>query len=219
MTYLRTYAVLALLAMSALISVYVLLPGAREQLYEEDQLVENATVMIYLSVVACAAVGCFYVKGRYNKLVMLLFLVLGLLTSLEEMSYGERYFGFSAPYILDYKMDTVHDFFFLFFKVIKDMAEHFGFVVYVAFAAFAGLGLYVLYRSRGRILPAAKSLLRRPPFFYIFLFICLGLAALLVDLGIFKYDLLKAVEEGLEMSAALALAFGCVVAFRCQGDH
>ncbi|MGI9285439.1 MAG: hypothetical protein ACR2P1_08615 [Pseudomonadales bacterium] len=216
MIFVRTYTTLAVTILVILSAAFFLLPEIREQLYEEDQFVENITVMIYLSVVLCAVGGFFYVKGKYDKSVMLLFLALGLLTLLEELSYGERYFGFIAPRILDYKMDTVHDFFFLFFKAVKELAEHFGLAVFFLFAALGGLLLYLLYRIRDHILPLITSLVRQPPFFYISIFIGLGLTALLVDLRIFKYDLLQVLEEGLEMDAALALAFGCIAAFRYQ---
>ena len=216
MPYLRPYIALSVTILIALASTYTLFPESREQLYEEDQLIENVTVAIYLSVVIGAAVGLVFVRGNANRSVMLLFLGLGILTALEETSYGERFFGFTPPEILDYKMDTLHDFFFLFFKVIKDLAEAYGFFVYAVFAVFVGLAALFLYRKREPILKVAVGLLRCPPLFYIGLFIALGLTALMFDLRILKLDVLQAVEEGLEMSAALALAFGCFTVFKFQ---
>ena len=219
MIFLRNYVALAATIMLVLSLVFYLLPELRDQLHQEDQLVENITVFIYLIVVACALGGLFYVKGSYDKSIMLLFLILGLLTSLEELSYGERYFGFNVPRILDYKMDTVHDLFFLFFKAVKDLDELYGAGVFLLVAVLGGALLYLLYRIREHILPLSMRFVRLPPFFYIFIFFTLGVTALFVDLGIFKYDIMQVLEEGLEMNAALALVFGCVAALRLQTNE
>lgn len=217
--FIRTYTALAVTIMVVLSLAFFLFPEIRDQLHEEDQLVENITVLIYLTVTLLSIGGFFYVKGKYNKSIMVLFFILGLLTSLEELSYGARYFEFIAPRILDYKMDTVHDFFFLFFKAVKELAEIFGFVVFFVVAVLGGIFLYLLYRIRDRILPTFMPLVSHPPFFYICLFLALGVTALLVDLRIFKYDFLQVLEEGLEMNAALALVVGCVAAFHVQAER
>ena len=214
MIYLRTYIVLALTILVVLVSTYALFPKSREQLYEEDRLIENITVVILMTVAVCAAAGMFYVRGKPNRLTMVLCLVLGLFATLEETSYGERIFGFTAPQILDYKIDAVHDVFFLVFKVIKDLAEAYGGFVYVVFSVFVGLSAWSLFEKREVVFKIGSSLLHRPPFFYIGLFIALGLTALRVDLRILKFKFLQAFEEGLEMIAAVALAFGCFTAFK-----
>ena len=115
MLFFRQFVLLAMTVLCVLGLSFFLYPEIRSQLMEEDHLIENVTAGLYLFVAIVALVGLFFTKQKDKKIVVFFF-VLALFVVLEELSYGERIFGFTAPRVFDYKMDTVHDVFFLFFK-------------------------------------------------------------------------------------------------------
>lgn len=222
--WIKTYALLAFGILLALSLVFFLFPETRFRLTEEDRFVENVTVFVYLATVVAAIYGLFIGKRKYARSLMMLFFAVGLLAALEELSYGERYFGLIAPRIFDYKMDTIHDFVFLFFKTIKVLKEDFGVIIF-ALAAMAVTFLYILFRLRARLLSMLRVVLHDPSLFYVFLFTMFGVTGLMIDLGalkvadyVFLHDLLQMLEEGLELNAGLALLFGCVAGTRKQRD-
>ncbi|MGH8601793.1 MAG: hypothetical protein ACREXR_03140, partial [Gammaproteobacteria bacterium] len=184
--WIKTYTLLALGILLALGLVFFLFPETRFRLTEEDRFVENVTVFVFLATVVTAIYGLFIGKRRYAKSLMMLFLAVALFAALEEISYGERYLGFKAPRIFDYKMDTIHDFVFLFFKTIKVLQEDFGVIVFALAGGMAATFLYILYRLRVRLSSMLVLALRDPSLFYVFLFTVLGVTSLVIDLGALK---------------------------------
>lgn len=186
-----------------------MLPEFKSQFIEEDQLIENITVILYLSVFIVGLVGLLFSKQKNRKL-LIIFIILALFVTLEELSYGERYYGFSAPRIFDYKMDTVHDLFFLFFKTIKVIYEKYGKIVFFIIALASILPLFFLYRAWKYFFPLFFKLIREPEYFYFLLFIVFGFVALLFDLGVIKHDFMKFMEEIMELNAGIALLFATI---------
>ena len=86
-------------------------PSHQTVLFEEDGLVETATALTFL---AAAVVGAWRLARRARaRGVLLAATALAGLATLDELSFGERLFGFEPPVVLNTRIDAVHDLFML----------------------------------------------------------------------------------------------------------
>ena len=81
---------------------YIWFPTYRHCLVDEDCLVENLSAMFFLS--SCFLAVFFLAKLKDHKKLLFLVSLLGLIGFLDELSFGERIFGFHMPHIGDVKI-------------------------------------------------------------------------------------------------------------------
>ena len=211
MNYVKVYAIIVIANSFALILVYALLPFTRDYLLGEDKIIENVGAILFL----CAFIyGSIYLavyktKRAYRILAFVTFL--GLLGFLDEVSFGGRIFEFTYPRIYGVKFDGVHDLFYIAAKTVKILGDTFGYVVYFVVVISVTSVTIIVYKYKfAEIKRLYRAVLNYPPYSFLAIFATFIFLALVIDLGIIKSELLKLLEELLEMNAALALNFCCL---------
>lgn len=208
--WLGAFGLTALLISFALIVFYLIYPESRDRILAEDQALENATAALYGATVLVALTRLCLARSRKAVGMSVLFIVLGLFGGLEEVSWGGRILGFEPIWILEVKIDTLHDFIFLTAKIFKNIAEAYGAIWYLL-PFFIALGFcYLIFRFRAPIIAAVRPLLLEKPILFIFLALIIGIVSVVLDLGIVHADILQCLEEILEFDASLALLFGAL---------
>jgi hypothetical protein len=197
---------LVTMGLSALtcVTVYTLVPEWRNQFADEDSLIEWCTAVFYLGgfLLGMHAVSRSR-AGRRVRLLLLAVPMLCLLGLLEELSYGERLFGFQAPEIYGTKFDALHDIGLL-------VSNVFGGAALLATAlGSAGIAFWLLRRVdlQRRAFELLKA---HPALRFVLAALILGLLAQVIDLGFASSRLVIAAEESLEMYGALAMLFAAI---------
>ncbi len=212
MRYLRGYLIFLPASLAAAVAVYAWAPSYRELLVREDGVLENLTAVAYL----CAVVLALWIRresGRY-KLLLLGISAGALVAFLDEISFGERIFGFTMPEFRGVKLDATHDVFFLAQKGFEKLLEQSALWLLVPAVLVAlSAALAIRYRSLlGRVISAG---LRQPPVVLAAVFFALAIVVTLLDLHILRTEHRSVLEETLEMNAAVALIFCCL---SCRGS-
>lgn len=197
--------------------VWLCVPGAHDQLLEENQFVENLTAAVF----AVAAVTGFLALCRVPRGASLwqhsLIPLLALLAFLDEVSYGLNLFWpeHEVPTLWGYPFDGVHDLPVTFFKLVRDSGNA---VLQVGCGVGLGVGAGVAYLYRRAYMPWLMHRIRIfPAFDYIrFAFIFI-LAAQVLDLDVLMHPLSYVCEELLEACGGVALLFGGITLFLTQG--
>ena len=205
---------LAVFAINLLIAfvVYIWFPDYIHYLETEDSLIENLSAGFFLfsSILALS----FFIKRKSHQKLLILISSLGFLGFLEELSFGERIFKFSAPHLGGVKIDTVHDLLSLQHKLwgydLLYKLRHYHTPYIYILAVICVLGLLLISRYRSQLMNAISVILRHPPYILMSFFIALLFFASLFDLHIWHSKALDMVEELLEMNAAIVLLFCCL---------
>lgn len=153
-----------------------------EMIYKEDGLLENFTAL--LSVIAAGIF--FYLSRKYNQLIQKIFLIafgaFMLFFAMEEISWGQRIFGWETPEVLSevnvQNESNLHNIFNSFFELIY-FAVNFtvGFVIFFR-------KQIIEWLERNEKLSTLKTFLPAPHFYYVgFVFIFLLLYTLFLDKG------------------------------------
>jgi len=202
--------VISILAASV---VYMFFPEFRPSLIEEDQLIENLTVIFYFISFVFGLVSLPKLKGKSGFKLLIIVSALGLVGFLDELSFGERILNFSMPRIGYVKIDAIHDFFKLGYKAIRRVADIAGPLIYLLAAGIGVLLIAVLFRYRAKLPKIASEVHKYPPYQLMLFFGFLAVGALLIDLtedlNIFRGEFLSMFEELFEMNASLTLVFTC----------
>ena len=187
---------------------FLLIPEARGYFLEEDSLVENLTV--FLSAFAFL-LGVVYALENYeNRKLLLLLALFGLLGALEELSFGERIFSINMPVIGKYKIDCVHDVFYVAYMNIKNLSRSHGIIVY-PFIIIMVISMVVYFvRNVSRIAIRIIESDRADSYILLIVSTVFVLVSLVIDLDIFDTDILFMLEEMLEMNSAVALIAACL---------
>jgi len=187
-------------------------PAIRSFLVDEDRLVETLSVLLDLSVFVYGL--ALVVRSARDKGIGLgwpIFLALvGLWSFLEDMSYGQRIFGFSSPRVFGVPIDGMHDFVYVGKRyldiLIKYQARRL--LILVVVLAVAAIGLLIKYRRQ--ILALASAALGTPHYLFFAIYVLLMVPSALLDLDIFSAPVTMLIEELLEFDASLALLFSCI---------
>ncbi|MEN8259432.1 MAG: hypothetical protein ABFS02_02400 [Pseudomonadota bacterium] len=206
--WLGAFALIASIVSLALIVFYFLYPDSRDRILAEDDVLENATAVLYAAAIIVAFTRLCLARSKKAVWVSVLILALGLFGALEEVSWGGRLLGFEPIWILEVKIDTLHDLIFLTAKIFKNLAETYGTGWYLLPVVIGACFCYLIYRFRVPIIATIRPLLLEKPFLFIFLALIIGVVSVALDLGIIHADILQCLEEILEFDAALALLFG-----------
>jgi len=188
--------------------VYIWFPNFRPSLMDEDRMIENLSAAFYFFSAFIAIL--FLKKHKIHKRILVLIAALGLLCFLEELSFGERIFGFSAPKIMGKKIDSTHDFLQLGHRVIKKIMyfhETYGYLLIGIGAIMVIIGVLKYWRKLNGTI---SKKFPRPTYILFMFFAALVFASLLIDLDIVYNNTLFMLEELLELNAAIALLFCCL---------
>lgn len=193
----------------------VLAPGIRSLLLHEDGIVETATVVF----LAMAVLGAAAATVRHGlRVSVALAGLIGLAELLDETSFGSRLFGFEPlPLYGGGQLDGFHDLLILAYRLLRDVSQGLAWLlVGLMLALSAGLVLFAL-RQIARNMAGATTWLSG----HALLFLHVGFIGLaqVIDIAT-SSRALSAVEEVLEMNAAILLAFyvaqvGWVESARC----
>ncbi|NOK59535.1 MAG: hypothetical protein GFH27_549285n59 [Chloroflexi bacterium AL-W] len=108
--FITSFGVLVAVNVSIFTSLYLLFPRIRYLLFFEDQLIESIAAMLLLGVCLSGIVmmASFW-SMALQRAIASVFASASLVGFLDEVSYGQRFFGFSTWYIYDKPVDGVHD--------------------------------------------------------------------------------------------------------------
>ena len=204
---------LVLLIITVLITWFghVFHPALTQRLLSEDSSVENATAASFL--LASGLAVATLRKSMGHRAFLWTIVALGLLGFLDEISFGERLFGLTVPSIAGIKIDAVHDFFALAFKTRASWACPGTISCYYA-GAVAALAVFACtWFFRHRVIAGLRQLREKPHWFLLVLFLLLLFAALIIDLHLVHNELVFAMEEVLELNAALLLSICCLYVY------
>lgn len=186
---------------------YIYLPSYRHYFVTEDSLIENLSAAFFLS--SCFLAFLFSIKRKNHTKAFVLISALGLLGFLDELSFGERLFGFSMPRIAGVKIDAAHDFVDLGCKIFNKIICSHTMYVYLL-AGIGGIVIMAFSRYWSKLKNPISGIFRYPPYIFLLFFVVLIFSALLIDLEIMHYRGLVMLEELFEMNAAIALLFCCL---------
>lgn len=207
MKYVWAFSIVFFLNLLIFSLIYIFLPQCRPFLTEEDQYIENISAIFFLY---SFLFGLFYLPGLRVKpgFKLLIFIsIMGLMGFLEELSFGESRFDLSMPVLYGVKIDAMHDFFFLGYKLIMKNVNISGSLILFLVAGGLILLLVIMFRCRHTLLNVASAVKEYPPYLLVLFFGMLILAALIIDLEFFQNEIWYLFEELFEMNAALALIF------------
>lgn len=190
---------------------HVFHPALTQRLLSEDGLVENATAASFL--LASGLAVAILRESTGHRAFLWTIVALGLLGFLDEISFGERLFGLTMPSVAGMKVDAVHDFFALAIRTRASWAcpgtiscHYAGSVA--ALAVFACTWFF-----RHRVIAVLRQGREKPHWFLLVLFFLLLFAALIIDSHLVKNELVVAMEEVLELNAALLLCICCLCVY------
>lgn len=206
------YLVVASALLALFFGLYALVPSWRDALVEEDRGIENATIVLFLAafLVACAAIrrrGLARLPRGYALIGLV-----GLLATLEELSYGQRLFpDLRFPELSDgATFDALHDVNHVIALALDGAGVPWPIVLGLVGAA--GLALAVLLRE-----PLARLLRENLRADRVWLYMLFGVACMLVSIGIDTLSgpsrRLVLIEELAEMGAGTSVLFAALAGF------
>jgi hypothetical protein len=189
----------------AMFAVAVLREGPVEFLREDGPL-ENLTVILYLVALALAISG-IWVAGPSRRWIALSVAALAAFFALEELSYGERIFGFQPPIVLGVRFDAAHDGLDIGIEAWRlAMSERPLLTLGVA-VPLAGLAVWSAWRIRASLAAAAGRLWRDPAVRFMAVAFALNAFAMVADLVGHLSKAIVLLEESAEATASLAVLF------------
>ena len=147
-------------------------------------------------------------QGLPTRKLHALIPVAGLIGFLDELSFGERVFGFTPPTLYGIDIDATHDL----VRVAAPIVENDPAFILVPVVA-ALIGAYLLFRKRSRRNAVIayknwRALWAYPPAKLSIISLIMLVLAIVLDLpSVFRIPGSQAIEEVLELNAAIGLAF------------
>jgi|GEM_PF-5022104 len=198
-------------------SLYIAFPGLRASFTQEDRFLENlATILFFLT----ALLGLFFVWKVRKKAAWKIYSLipaLGLISFLEEVSFGERLFKFKPPEVNGAEVDGIHDMLGLAKGAFVDflyraMPQIQGNAAARLSIKIAGLLLVVSLLAIGclifkrYIVHAQQFVEKYPPFKFVVFAVVFVVIASFIDIAS-EAETAIFIEEICEMNAALALLY------------
>ncbi|MCZ6626371.1 MAG: tetratricopeptide repeat protein [Deltaproteobacteria bacterium] len=205
MKYVRIYISIVVIDTLSAWFVYIYFPNYRLYLWQEDGLIENLSAFFFLLTFFVAF--SLAIKKKGNNRALFLISGIGLLGFLDELSYGERLFDLSMPYIGDVRIDALHDFYKLVYKEFVTFIPTQATSVFLLFTVATASLLILFYRYRFKVWRQLSTTPRYPPYILVLLIVVFLVSALVIDLEIVVLDPLTMLEEMLEMNVGIGLLF------------
>lgn len=208
MKYVRIYLVLFGINVLIALGVYTWVPEYRDYLMMEDRLIENLSAFFYISTFFLSLV--VFLKSKEHRKTLIVISAVGLLGFLDELSFGEKIFGFKMPRFAGVKIDAAHDLFFLGYKLVKPRVLSHITYVYLLIGVGAIFSGIVTLKYRYKLMDIITNSYHKQTYILALLFAFLVFSALVIDLEIVDNNVLYMLEEIFEMNAAIALIFCCL---------
>jgi hypothetical protein len=182
--------------------VWFLIPARRFHLYREGEVVESITAVLFLAA-AVMTVAAMRRAGLRWRHPYALIVPMALLCFGEESSWARHELNIDPPRLLGVSVDAVHDLLTLAFALYLQHGSWRSRLTVGLGAAFA---VAVAAATRHRVLyPLARVVLASPVWRLVAVAVGLIGLSLALDLDLLPWRYLKAVEEMIELNAALAL--------------
>ena len=149
------------------------------------------------------------VKNKKNRKLLIIVAAVGLLCFLDEVSFGERLFALDVYHIYGTKIDSVHDFINLGYKVLLNYTHFYAGVVYPLLAICAILAILGVLKYRTELIAKISHSYSNQTYVLALIFVSLVLGAIILDLDLLHIRGALVLEELFEMNAGLALLFCC----------
>lgn len=189
---------------------YILFPAFMENLTEEDLLIENVSVILFLAGFVLGLILLARVKRGKNFIMLIIISFFGMIGFLDELSFGERIFDLSMPELYGVKIDAIHDLLFLCCKIIKQKLD-ITWTLLLCFSAGSFIVISaIIFTFRNKLVNFGMEIERYPPYILMIFFGCLILAALIIDLDVIQADIFYLFEELFELNAAVSLIFSAL---------
>lgn len=187
------------------LGLFFFTPSLRPHLDEEDMFSENATIVLLgLSFL----LGLFLAVLRKDKIERLTALGIGLFAGValgDELSWGERVFSITMPYMAGKKFDGIHDL----VEIIWDLEIAGSNDVWRVVMLTVVLGL--MWRFRKFIRHFILSVMSSPAGVALVAVAIFGGLALILDIHIVKFAARHAVEEYCELAAAVTILYSLIL--------
>ena len=182
---------------------FIFFPAVTQRFVAEDSLVENASAISFL---LASVLAVWTLKNNEGyRMYLWTIAAIGLLGFLDEISFGERLFGMSMPYVAGTKIDAAHDFVDLLYRTRGSWACPGDMSCYSTAAIVALVTMASAWFLRDWIVAQYDKVMKHPHWFLLVLFVGLLSVALIIDLGRIDSALLFAFEELIELNAAVLL--------------
>ncbi|MDR7224404.1 hypothetical protein [Aminobacter aminovorans] len=180
----------------------ILAPGIRHLLLREDGIVEMGTV-IFLAAAVLGAGASTLLRGP--RIPVMLAGLIGLAELLDETSFGARLFGFQPlPLYGGGQLDGFHDLLILAYRLLRDVGHGLAWLLVALLLVLSVGTLTLAVRQIARNMTGATTWLSG----HALLFLHVGFIGLAQAIDVAASSrALAAVEEVLELDAAMLLAF------------
>lgn len=201
--------------------VFITAPSAstvRGYFIREDSLIENLTAAFYF----CAFASALFlltnrsIRNRKGRNWLTALSALGLVGFLDEISFGERLFDFDMPVTHGTKIDAVHDVLELGLSLPVRLESDQKQIILLLLLTGLVLSLVAILKYGKRFLKFVITDRYCPIYLVALIFVLLGCSALILDTGRFPFRGFNAVEECLELNAALALLASCFIIYKLE---
>jgi hypothetical protein len=201
--------------------VFISAPSAgtvRSYFVREDSLIENLTAGLYFCAFASALILLTNrrIRNRKSCTWLTALSALGLVGFLDEISFGERLFNFDMPVVRETKLDAVHDVVELGLSLTIGLETDQKQLVMLFLLSGLALSLVAILKYVKRFWKSVITDRYFPLYLVGFIFVLLGCAALMLDTGRFPFRGFNAVEECLELNAALTLLTACFMIYKLE---
>jgi len=205
----RIYAYAVIFNLSIFSLIYIFFPETRLSFLREDQFMENLTAVLFFSSFLFGIGSLARPKEKKYRMAYIAIPLVGLIGFLDELSYGERIFYFTAPEIFGVDIDAFHDVVNLIFKILTDSGSY---LLYVSVFAFC-TALFLIGLKYRRFFDRVQEILKAYPA-YGFVLISMGFIFVAITIDLFdpsidRHQVFSPVflEELFEMNAAFAFLF------------
>jgi hypothetical protein len=202
MTGIRTFGAAAA---AVWVIVFVLSGSSRGSLVVEDGPIETATALVFALAIG---VGIWAIRTSAAPRIHWLVPGFALVALLDELSFGARIFGWSAPTIAGVEFDSLHDVFDIADRTLGDLGIGRTMTAAILLAVVLSVGA-ALFAS-GRLQQIVAWLSAHRPLALVAAAIGMLAVAVVID-QIFSSDLARFVEELLEFGGAIVTVLAAFV--------
>jgi hypothetical protein len=198
---LKVYLYLILGLLLVFYFAYAINPAGRSVMLAEDSILENLTAFFYFE---AFVIGLWYWQSRKTGLFLP---VLALIGGLEEMTYGERLFGYQISSLTGIQTEVLHN-------IPEMIPYHVKFFIIASIVACVALFFlfYFKWLSSPKVICFGQNLLAN---IYIRFFLIFIVIAETIDL--FRIPIFAVlIEETFELAAAVSLLFAVRQAAHAQ---
>lgn len=210
--YLKLYILVALAIDLCVSLVYFAFPAYRSFLVDEDRLLEILSVVVDLSVVFYAILLSIRIaRNKERGLAWVIFLALvGLWSFLEDMSYGQRIFGFGSPRVFGVPIDGLHDFVYVGKRYLDILIKYQARRLLILVLVLGVVAVALVVRYWSKLWALLGMTFRTPEYLFLALYVLLLIPSAILDLDVLRSPVSTLLEEVFEFDASLALLFCCI---------